>query len=172
MEDKVHTLHTSAQTRNSNIKRVRTWMLTLNNYMDAEVKQLQNIADCKYVFQEEKGKEKGTPHLQGYFKFKQPKTLAAMKKINGRAHWEAAKNEFAVKEYCHKIDTRNGKIYANIKLGDKAQSALHIDPQLEKYKNNFTIWKMEMIEEAIQETIKNIETDQRIQQLLNYYHLC
>jgi Putative viral replication protein. len=42
----------------------RGWAFTLNNYSEEEVKAIQNIPRCEYVFQEETGPS-GTPHLRG-----------------------------------------------------------------------------------------------------------
>lgn len=45
----------------------------------------------------------GTPHLQGYVRFAQPKTLAQMRKLIPRAHLEARKGtETQAATYCQK----------------------------------------------------------------------
>jgi len=90
----------------------RAWCFTLNNYMEAEVLKLQSDK-YQYVFQEETG-ENGTPHLQGVIRFKEPVRFTAVKKLNGRAHWEKCKNWNASLKYCSKVETRSGNVYSNI----------------------------------------------------------
>lgn len=135
-------VHKSAQSRNT-IVRARLWSMTLNNWSVPELEELKKLdGKCEYVFQEEKGDEKQTPHLQGMFYFKQPMTLTGMKKINGRAHWEVGKNKFALKAYCSKIDTRVGKIYTNMILGKTAQDAqVHIDYEKKMFEEYNNSWK-------------------------------
>jgi len=54
------------------------------------------------VYGKEKG-DSGTPHLQGFIIFPKNKTLAALKKIDSSAHWEAAKASSPVAaDYCKK----------------------------------------------------------------------
>lgn len=59
------------------------------------------------VWQAERGALMETEHLQGYVVFNTPMTLAAVRKCNGRAHWEirAGTHEEA-RAYCMKADTR------------------------------------------------------------------
>lgn len=105
--------------------RARLWAMTLNNYMESEINNLQQIEEgYQFVFQEETGEDGKTPHLQGMFYFKQPKTLTAMKKINARAHWEIGKNKLALIQYCSKEETRTGGVYANIPL---TESRRHVE---------------------------------------------
>jgi len=94
----------------------RNWCFTLNNYMEAEIK---NICEGKYqyIFQEETGEE-GTPHLQGTIILPQPQALSYMKKINRRAHWEITRNKFASINYCQKGETRTGMLYTNMNVPD------------------------------------------------------
>ena len=80
----------------------RNWCFTLNNYTDEEY---ENLLKCDYgyiIIGKEKGKE-GTPHLQGYVQLEKKQRLPALKKINPRAHWEAAKGSPEDnKKYCSK----------------------------------------------------------------------
>lgn len=112
----------------------RNWAFTLNNPMEAELKNLQNDA-YSYIFQEETGKE-GTPHLQGTIILKDPQALSYVKKINGRAHWEVCKNKFASINYCQKGESRTGKMYTNMDVADEFGTlARHKDEKIniEKY---------------------------------------
>jgi len=103
---------------NSPVKRSksRNWCFTLNNYMEAEIKNICKD-DYQYIFQEETGTS-GTPHLQGLIMLKTPQALSFMKKINSRAHWEICKNKFASINYCQKGETRSGMLYKNIDVVD------------------------------------------------------
>lgn len=112
-----------AQSENGNTihsrQRVRHWCFTLNNYTDNDIKDLcTSLSEGNYVFQKETG-ESGTPHLQGFVSFKHPRTLTGMKRINGRCHWEVARNINAAKDYCWKEDTSDGDIYSNFEYKEK-----------------------------------------------------
>lgn len=98
---------------NSNFKS-RSWVFTLNNYMQSEIVNIQEGAGYEYVFQEETGKE-GTPHLQGGLYFKNAVSFNSIKKMLPRAHIEKCRNWHATKSYCSKGESRTGKIYTNIK---------------------------------------------------------
>ncbi len=55
----------------------------------------------------EKGEEEETPHYQGYAEFDKVKRLAAMKKINVRAHWTKCNgNQESNVKYCTKPEGR------------------------------------------------------------------
>lgn len=59
------------------------------------------------VCQLEKAPETGQLHLQGYIQFSQNARLAAVKKLNDKAHWETRKKSHeAARDYCKKADTR------------------------------------------------------------------
>jgi len=83
------------------MSRARTYCFTLNNYTEVEEQDVQQWT-CEYlVYGREKGEE-GTPHLQGCIKFKEKKSLAQMKKLQPRAHWETCRSVQASTVYCKK----------------------------------------------------------------------
>lgn len=95
------------------VDRSRSWAFTLNNPSKEDIKGLSEGA-WSYVFQLEQGSTTNTPHLQGFLKFKDAKSLLAVKKINPKMHLEKAKNAQACKNYCTKIDTSTGQIWTNM----------------------------------------------------------
>lgn len=101
--------------RNGNkSQRLRTWCFTWNNYTSNDIDTLTHkLKDIEYVFQEETG-EKGTPHLQGYIKFKNARYKSALIKQFKGCYFEECRNEDALIQYCQKDDTRTGKIYKNL----------------------------------------------------------
>lgn len=111
--------------------RSRGWCFTINNFDDVDITTIENLEKCKYLFQEEKGKE-GTPHLQGMIYFDNARTFSSVKKMLPKAHIEKMKNKFASMKYCSKSDTRSGKIYSNFDYGgvDTVDT-----PQIVKYIN-------------------------------------
>lgn len=82
-------------------ERSRAYIFTLNNYTEEEVEETKAL-ECEYlVFGYEVGDE-GTPHLQGYIRFKNATAFSTMKKMMPRAHLEAAlTTDFAI-AYCQK----------------------------------------------------------------------
>jgi hypothetical protein len=105
--------HSSDSSRESgNTKQIppaKHWCFTLNNYTQLEKEMFKNI-DRKIVprliFQEEKGEEKETPHLQGYLEFaskKRPKSVFKSKRV----HWEKRKGTIDDNiKYCSKDGDR------------------------------------------------------------------
>lgn len=83
------------------------WFFTFNNYT---VKDIEIIETCfkaiciKYVFQEEIGDKRGTPHLQGNIWLKK-KMRPSEFKLDKRMWWEATRNEEAAASYCAKSET-------------------------------------------------------------------
>lgn len=84
----------------------RSWVFTLNNYTNGDEQWILNITEqCpRIVVTKEVGAD-GTPHLQGYVTFGQAMRLAALKKMNARAHWEKAKAEECAALYPLKEDS-------------------------------------------------------------------
>lgn len=79
-----------AENSNCQLKKSRKFCFTLNNWNNSELEQIIssfNTLDSKYIIGKEKG-EQGTPHLQGYVEFKNPRSFNTLKKINNRLHIE------------------------------------------------------------------------------------
>lgn len=87
------------------MSRHRNFCFTLNNYEETDLENVQNLGDnlCSYlIYGKEKG-DSGTPHLQGYFRLKNPKTFNATRSIVPRWHLEIAKgNADSNITYCQK----------------------------------------------------------------------
>lgn len=91
----------------------RKWCFTLNNYEQKQMEQIIGTLERQgdYVIGEEKG-AKGTPHLQGYLEFKNPRSFKSIQKLLPKAHIEKAKgNRKQNFIYC----TKEGKYHTNIK---------------------------------------------------------
>jgi hypothetical protein len=88
-------------------QRARGWTITLNNYTEEEYKKLISGKHMntvvKWIIGKEVAPDTGTPHLQGYFYFRNARALKKMKEINPRAHWEKAQGSPAQNfTYCSK----------------------------------------------------------------------
>lgn len=95
----------------------RNWLLTVNNPTDDEEKTfeyMKGLPHVKYfIFQREKGEEKGTEHYQIYIEFGIGKRFEIMKKYFPTAHIEQRKGtKTQARDYCSKEDTRiSDKVY-------------------------------------------------------------
>lgn len=91
--------------------KARKYCYTLNNYTETEVDAIQKWCEmnCIYfVIGKENGGTNGTPHLQGFLEFKNPRSFNTIKKLMPRAHIEAAKGTRKQNiKYCSKE-----KVYA------------------------------------------------------------
>lgn len=89
------------------VGRVRNWFATIHD-VDFDPSSAFSLDRVKYcVWQKEVGKETQKEHLQLYVEFKQPMTLAGMKKISPTAHWEKRMGTAEqARHYCTKEDTR------------------------------------------------------------------
>lgn len=67
----------------------RTWVFTVNNYTEEDIKWVMGIECNKICCSKEVG-ESGTPHLQGAVTFRRKYTLGQLKKYHETAHWEVA----------------------------------------------------------------------------------
>lgn len=128
LPDTVDTVESGAcNTKKKAPTRVRGYILTWNNYKDADIEYVKTY--CKencddYSWQEEKGKE-GTPHLQIAIHFKNAKSFDIIKKDFAQCHIEAAQNWMKVKKYCMKAESR-------VKEGDKKEKIVIKDPLKDK----------------------------------------
>lgn len=124
------------------MSKTRSYCFTLNNYSEAEVESVKNI-ECSYlVFGKEIGKS-GTPHLQGFIHFINPRTITGLKRVKGleRAHLEVAVAPKKAIKYCmkdgdvfekgeFKQGARNdlAKVYEEVKNGKPVDEVAWDDP--------------------------------------------
>lgn len=88
-------------------ERSRGWQFTLNNYTPEEEKELRAL-DSEYLqYGYEVAPTTGTPHLQGYIKFKNMKSFTQMKKMVPRARFSAVRFE----EYLINYNEKDGNVY-------------------------------------------------------------
>lgn len=84
------------------LNRSRNWCWTLNNYEPNPEEWLPPMfGNFKYlIFGKEVGEE-GTPHLQGYVDWINPRALGGLKKIDNRIHWEIRRGTWdEAVDYC------------------------------------------------------------------------
>lgn len=97
---------TEGNTSTSVTKRsCRSWVFTVNNYSDRDVRTLEAWAsECKRLTVSKELSASGTPHLQGAVTFGRTYRLKALKKLAPKFHWEPAKAKDA-SLYCMKTDS-------------------------------------------------------------------
>jgi len=84
------------------------WVFTLNNHTEENINQLMNDSSIEQLSMQEEVGESGTPHLQGYLKFKtKRRPLSLFKDL--KAHWEKCKRIAEAITYTQKTDTRSGR---------------------------------------------------------------
>ncbi len=133
----------NTKTPQKRCKRHRAYCFTLNNYTVEELTQIHsNFDTCsEYIYGFEIGEEK-TPHIQGYVKFKNPRSFDRIKSIIPRAHIEKARGNIKANfDYCSK----GGDYESNIDLRsfqEKVAAAC-----LEKYKDvKWKKWQQKIID--------------------------
>lgn len=85
------------------MSKLRAYCFTLNNYSDDDITEIKKV-ECSYlVFGKEVG-ESGTPHLQGFIHFTNPRTMTGVKKDKAfkKAHLEVSEAPKKAIEYCKK----------------------------------------------------------------------
>lgn len=91
--------------------RARRWVYTWNNHTNTDFDTMKGwcVLHCTvYRAQEETG-ENGTPHIQGYWEFKNARDFKSLHKLWPKCHIEVCKNKEAAMNYCMKEDTRTGQ---------------------------------------------------------------
>jgi len=84
-----------------NVKR-RDWVFTLNNWTVAEVDRV-NAIECKYIVYGKEVGASGTPHLQGFVYFKNPRVFNGVKSLfPERVHLEVCRHMEKAIDYCKK----------------------------------------------------------------------
>lgn len=84
------------------LKRSRAFAFTWNNYTDEVESQLQAEPYVYQVYGKELAPTTGTPHLQGYIRYRSARSLESVRKRLKGAHVEVAISEFHLDKYCQK----------------------------------------------------------------------
>lgn len=95
----------------------RSWVYTLNNYTSEEIIKLESLECLRHLCGKEVGNN-GTPHLQGYIRFKKPCRFSWWKNQFPRIHVEIRRGtEGEAVAYCQK----DGDIVIDkgVTLGDR-----------------------------------------------------
>lgn len=80
----------------------RAWCFTVNNYTNEQLEEMKAI-ECTYIVLGKEVGKSGTPHIQGYVEFMNPRTFRAIKKVMPTAHIEPRKGTSAqAADYCKK----------------------------------------------------------------------
>jgi len=91
----------------SSRQKARGWSWTLNNFTEADFEMLKaygTVDTEKFVIgKEHLGAGEGTPHLQGYFYFKNARSFNSLKQLHKGLHLEVSKgNAKSNFDYCRK----------------------------------------------------------------------
>ena len=93
----------------------KTWVMTLNNYTEADEKMLKDFDKRRMAMGREICPTTGTPHLQVFITFKRAYRLKALKKLHPRAHWEIAKSN----DWNYSLKDKNYEIQDFAKQGQR-----------------------------------------------------
>ena len=115
-----------------NNNRYRDWVFTLNNYQLEDINRIQQIKSVYQVFGKEIAPTTGTPHLQGYIEFENPRRFSGVKNlISDRAHIEIAHSSGPTNQkYCKKDGNWNE--WGECSKGQGARSDLDYIAQMIK----------------------------------------
>ena len=91
------------------ISPAKHWIFTLNNHTEENINRLMNDSSIEQLSMQEETGESGTPHLQGYLKFKTKQRPLSIFKEHFKARWKKCKHIIAAIIYTQKEDTRTGK---------------------------------------------------------------
>lgn len=124
---------------NNDFRRIspsKYWFFTWNNYEEKDIEKILSLVPTfeSYAFQEEVGKC-GTPHLQGFIKFREKVRPKSVFHFTDKIHWEKPRNVNACKNYCLKNETRAGRQFTNIPIPD-----VYLGPNIELYE-----WQKEIV---------------------------
>lgn len=124
----------------------RSWMYTINNPSETEKTALEGLDALCHVCGNEVGAS-GTPHLQGYIRFKQPQRLSWWKNQFPRAHVEPRKGtEAQAIAYCRKdnlmlIDKVPTEDESRPRKMGRFEYAEHICDLIEQGRTTYEIYK-------------------------------
>lgn len=86
----------------------RNWVFTLNNYTEAEIKDIETWTDkgAEGIGYGKEVGENGTPHLQGFIVMQKKCAMKTVKELNKRMHLERMKGRLTQSmAYCSKQDS-------------------------------------------------------------------
>lgn len=104
----------SSTGKSGNTKQIspsKHWVFTLNNHTENDINFLMDCSSIDQLSMQEETGESGTPHLQGYLKFKTKLRPLSVFGKQFKAHWEKCRNVQKAIEYTQKSETRTGMIY-------------------------------------------------------------
>lgn len=86
------------------MSRQRGYCFTINNWCEWDIVDIEKLQEtCEYYIYGKEVGESGTPHLQGFVRFKNGITFARIKQLLPRAHIEVQRGTpFEAAEYCKK----------------------------------------------------------------------
>lgn len=132
-------------------KRAHSWCFTLNNPQDTYgtaatfCMMLDSLEPKTYIFQLEKGEEKGVVHYQGVIQFPYAKDFSVLQKMDRECHWSKCKNLKASQRYCQKEDTRIAGPWS------KGVAIEYVEPKKEIVKPVLREWQSEILERVLEE---------------------
>lgn len=85
------------------------WVFTINNHKEENINTLLNDSSIEQLSMQEEVGDSGTPHLQGYLKFKTKRRPKSVFDEHFKAHWEKCKRIKEAIIYTQKLDTRSGR---------------------------------------------------------------
>lgn len=146
---------------NTNHSRVRkrNWTFTLNNYTKEEEKKFTTWTVDKYFYGYEIAPTTGTPHLQGFMIFKNPRTANGIKKMFPRIHLEVMNSTIMANLiYCTK-DMSNMNVKTNIENWESMARGTDTfsNNESEEKKIRLNLKKKKINEEGLFELLENIK---------------
>lgn len=102
----------SSKGKSGNTKQIspaKHWVFTLNNHKESDINFLLECSSIEQLSCQEETGESGTPHLQGYLKFKTKKRPKSVFDEHFKAHWEPCRSPAAAIIYTQKAETRTGR---------------------------------------------------------------
>lgn len=117
--------------RNSRASRHRRYVFTFNNYTDEDIEHICSFdkSEIEYFFSKEVGLENGTPHLQGFVKFRNGRSMNAINKKFFRNH--------------ARLDVMRGSIEDNVTYCSKQSVAITNIEIPEKFREPIAVIKTE-----------------------------
>jgi len=130
--------------------KARNWCFTVNNWKEADLECLKKLegTQVKYMVHGKEVGESGTPHLQGFVIFLNPKRFSEAKKVlPWGCHLEQAKGTWEHNlAYCTKEDT-NAYVWGEAPMSRKRQGEAGAEAEKERWTKIRALAKAGKIEE-------------------------